>query len=394
MTMLARVPGWMQLVGPRWEELRNLIIMRADDGNQPVGLYVEREVRRREGKPNRLFRETRGKVRRAHGAGPQPVQSIRAYAHDVGSEGIVAQLASELCRQRPKQLLDHPGPDTIRKLKVRRFFLLTDFIGSGQRARTYLDAAWRVRSVRSWWSARRVKGMSFEVLAFASTSDGRACVEDHPAAPQVSVVTGCPTVASVFTGERRTVIRDLCLRYNPLGGDPIESLGYRGGGALIAFAHGAPNNCPRILHKRSARWVPLFPMRVTAAIRSTFVEDDAEAIKARLHAMRQARLAEALHVAALGPHSHANVLLLAALARGPRHDEALSGRTGMTLFEVKRALNTARKHSWIDVARRLTDAGQAELAAARRAAPPDPLPPKAKTVYFPTALRVPVVLPS
>ena len=342
----------------------------------------------------RVFRETRTKVRRAHGAGPQPVHSLRAYAHRVGSEGIVAQLASELCRQWPKKLLDHPGPDAIRKMKVRRFFLLTDFIGSGERARTYLDAAWRVRSVRSWWSARRTKGLSFEVLAFAGTPDGRAYVEDHPSAPRVSLVTSCPTVESAFSGERRTAIRDLCLRYDPLGRIQSSSLGYHGTGALIAFAHGAPNNCPRILHSRSAAWAPLFPKRVTSATRSTFVKDDADAIRARLLAMRQARLAEALNVAALGPRNRANILLLAALARGPRHSEALSGRTGLTLFEVGSAVAQTRKSGWIDGRRRLTDAGQAELAAARRVEPPASLPSQAKTLYFPTALRAPVGLPS
>src|SRR5205085_5170890 len=99
-------------------------------------------------------------------------------------------------------------------------------IGSGQRARTYLDSAWRVCSVRSWWSARRVKGLSFEVIAFAGTTVGRAYVEDHPSAPRVSVVTSCPTVDSAFSGERRDAIRDLCLRYDPLGRDPIESFGH------------------------------------------------------------------------------------------------------------------------------------------------------------------------
>src|ERR1700735_2607964 len=113
------------------ECLRDLILQRAADGGRPIGLYVEREVRRQAGKPEPLFQETSTNVQRAHGAGPQPVQSLGAHARDIGSEGIVAQLASELCRLRPRQLLDHPGPDAIRKMKGRRFFLLTEFIDSG-----------------------------------------------------------------------------------------------------------------------------------------------------------------------------------------------------------------------------------------------------------------------
>jgi len=99
----------------------------------------------------------------------------------------VAQLVSEVCRAHPQQVFNHPGPDAIRKRRIRRFVLVTDFIGSGKRARTYLQAAWRVRSVRSWWSARATKGLSFEVVAYAATQSGRAVVERHPSRPEVHV---------------------------------------------------------------------------------------------------------------------------------------------------------------------------------------------------------------
>jgi hypothetical protein len=128
------------------ERLRELIISTQRTGGAPVGLYAERELRHRFGVPHRLFKEKGRKHKRAVGGGPQPVRPTKAYDPRVGSEGIVAQLVSELCREHPTKFYSHPGPDTIRAKNIRRFLLVTDFIGSGTRAWRYLEAAWRVKS--------------------------------------------------------------------------------------------------------------------------------------------------------------------------------------------------------------------------------------------------------
>src|SRR5258708_358000 len=61
------------------ERLKRLIVECIKSGAGPVGLYVEREVRRHKGTPNRLFKESTTKVKRAFGAGPTPVQPVKAY---------------------------------------------------------------------------------------------------------------------------------------------------------------------------------------------------------------------------------------------------------------------------------------------------------------------------
>jgi hypothetical protein len=134
-------------------------------------LFKEEKIKLKEKKKYRL---------RAYGIGPSPIKPTKAYDPQVGSEGLVAHLATELCREFPKSFFSHPGPATIRKHRIRRFMLLTDFVGSGKRVRTYIEAAWRVRSVRSWWSAGIAKGLRFEVVAYAATLGGRQNVEDHP----------------------------------------------------------------------------------------------------------------------------------------------------------------------------------------------------------------------
>jgi hypothetical protein len=367
------------------DRLRDLILHRLREGQAPIGLYVERELRHRYGVPFRLFKESATKVHRAYGVGPKPVEPTKSYDADVGSEGIVAQLVSELSRAHPKQIFNHPGPDAIRKRRIRRFILVTDFIGSGKRASTYLEAAWRVRSVRSWWSARARTGLSFEVLAYAATPQGRYVVERHSCRPAVHVVIGCPTINTAFSDRK---VRDLCNKYSPSKVMPPTGYGY--GGALIAFAHGVPNNAPLILFKRSSSWAPLFPARVTAGTRRHFqTEPEAEEVHAHLMAMRQARLAEAGSVEGAKPHARNLLLVLAALSRSPREVEALSRKTGLTVLEVEAALTSAFKGGWIDGQNRLTDSGHAELAQARRSSASAPSLAKAVPFYYPKSLRAP-----
>ena len=123
------------------DELRALILQKSD-GDSPIGLYAERELNHRGGVPHRLFKEPRRKVRRAEGSGPQPVKPTKAYDPSVGSEGLIAQLITELCREFPSKFMNHPGPDKIREKRMRRFMVVTDLIGSGDRAYNYLQAAW------------------------------------------------------------------------------------------------------------------------------------------------------------------------------------------------------------------------------------------------------------
>jgi hypothetical protein len=183
------------------------------------------------------------------------------------------------------------------------------------------------------------------------------------------------------------------VRYDPGNHDPIDALGYDGVGALIAFAHGVPNNAPRILYKRGTRWAPLFAARVTSSARHHFSEDEKSAavVEARLLELRQTRLARAGWLEKTKPHVRAILLILSALSRPPRHDEALSRKPGLPVLEVRQCIARAVAQGWIDDARRLTASGQAELAHARK--PPRttvPLPTEPEESYYPKSLRSPV----
>lgn len=364
---------------------------RVEDGYDPVGLYAEREVRKHSGKANRLFKESRTKIRRAHGVGPQPVQPVRSFDPDVGSEAIVAHLVSELEREQPKRFVSHPGPDKIRRMKVRRFILVTDFIGSGARASTYLDAAWRVKSVKSWRSSRPQHGWRFEVVAYSGTERGVAKVEGHPSRPKVTLVTACPTIFNRFSKADTERLEEICRSHCP-GTAAKESLGFLETGALIAFAHGMPNNCPLVFHERTGTWEPLFPKRLTTVLRPSFQElSPAKRVRERLMYMRQLKLAQSAKVTALDPRKQGLVSVLAALSHPPRTTAHISLKTGLTLREVDDFLAHALKNAWVDGNNRLTDHGHNEL---RSLGQPDriiDLPRESDLPYCPVQLRAPQV---
>src|SRR3546814_19973514 len=116
-------------------------------------------------------------------------------------------------------------------------------IGSGHRVWRYLEAAWRVRSVRSWWSGGFLR---FAVLSYAGTDSGEKTVVRHPCQPEVFQVMAAPTIRSAFTQIKAQQLERLCETYDPsiededkaswqFGGAP---LGYDGTGAMLVFAHG------------------------------------------------------------------------------------------------------------------------------------------------------------
>jgi|HubBroStandDraft_4_1064222.scaffolds.fasta_scaffold01242_4 hypothetical protein len=373
-------------------KLRNLVMDTAAGNREPIGLYVEREVPKRNGEPLRLFRESRTKAKRAYGGGPQLVRPLRAYNPLVGSEGIVAQLVSELCSLYPHRFLASPGPDQIRRYRVRRFVLVTDFIGSGTRAFQFMEAAWKVKSVRSWWSAKKTCGMDFEVVAFAATQQGLLHVQQHPACPIVTVAEATPTVQSLGYPAQIADFSKLCQKYSPPKPRSIRPLGYKDGGALLAFSHGVPNNAPKLLFGTGGGWTPLFPSRVTSESRSTFGRQPTQSdVAKRLIRLGQVRLASAHAIAGSAKRRQDILLLLSALGRSPRYDLVLSARTGLSIDAIQEMLRTLITIGLVTANRRLTNGGRAEILYARKTTPArrPVLHFRAPDTYYPKRLRAP-----
>jgi hypothetical protein len=374
-----------------------MLLAQVYAGGGPVALYAEREVKMRTGRALALFKQPAKPVRRATGVGPQPIKPKLPWIPDVGSEGIVATLITEIARANKGLVFSHPGPGLIRKHRIRRFIVVTDFVGSGTRVLRYLDAAWQVWSVRSWWSARATTGLRFAVAAYSATKYGQLAVEAHVSKPSILMVTPCPVIESKLSESIAKQVKEICIECDPIKSDEIASLGFLGTGALIAFAHGAPNNVPRILTeqscaKRTPKYIPLFLKRTTALSRSTFSAalSSNDKLRSALVELGQRRLASSQVAMELAVPQLRLLLTLSALTRPPRGIIPMAGRTGLTIIEVERALAELRRLQWIDIRHRLTDQGQAQLRHSRRLGRQRPaVPPLNKVYYYPSSLRAP-----
>ena len=376
------------------EAMMKLIRSRIEMGDTPVGLFVETERGHRKGKAHRLFCEPRRKHRRAVGRGPDIIKPSRTVDPEVGSEGLIANMVTGVVRQCGKRARIHPGPNLIRSCKIRRFILVTDFIGSGNRATRYLDAAWQVRSVRSWWSARRTKGMEFEVVAYSATEAGLRKIKSHPTMPRVEVVEGCPTIEQAFEYfDVRCRMRDLCRKYGS-GISNFDPLGYGGAEALISFAHGMPNNAPAIFHRdsnlNSKPWLPLYPKRVTSGrgrgASGSVKQRDAVQLDLLRRVKKNVLGSECYLSAPVALRDAVRVLL--SLDRAPRNETVVSARTGLSVSRVQEEIARIRTYGWVDEHYRITDRGRRELGRLSTPEKKDvQLPPVG--IYIPRSLRAP-----
>jgi len=372
-------------------DLTRVLEDRLRIGPNPVALYNETERKKWKGQPNRLFPETsrasktqKGtKTVRAYGrVGPPLVPRQRQVAEEIGSEGVVANVLTQLHKRHRKSTLLNPGADIIREKRARRFVLVTDFIGSGDRVINYLNAAWRLRTVRSWWSRRSHSGLCFEVVAYAGTEAGVERVKDHASSPTVSLVTRCPTIQTVFPPGKAKQMNQLCHRYAPPGSKP---LGYGEVGALLAFDHGMPNNAPSMFWKDARRWSALVPARASSTAGSPYQEPHTpEKERARIEASAKASDTGAI----LRPTS-LETIILSALRRSPRHSEAISGRLGMNVDDVSEILDRLKGWGWINASHQLTERGRMVASRLIRQDRKSPLPQGDDTMYFPNALRAP-----
>lgn len=372
------------------DTLTNLAI--ANPGLLPMGLYAERDTRTRQGRPNRLFKESSKKPVRAFGGGPSPIKPTRSDAPEVGSEGIVGNLITEICRSNRSTFISHPGPNLIRKKKIRSFVIVADIIGSGRRTSLYLESAWRIASVKSWHS---LKLLNFIIVSFTATQKGSTRLRNHSSTPLVKTVTACPTITDL-PSELAERCRDICRRYDPKPKRKNEEgshLGYQRGGALIAFAHGCPNNVPNIFHYSGGprQWKALFPHRVNPlppAKPAGEWSPDAVIQQLTILGLRYE------HASALVRRTHKDghqiLLFLQATRRGPKEEDALARRTELSVLQIRKLRDQALQHRWISVQGRLTDSGASQLRTPRATKiPVVPVSSGNEIEYYPKALRAP-----
>ena len=354
----------------------------------PIGLYTERSIQRWRGKPNRLFEESRTKPKRAYGHGPLTIPAGRADARDTGSEGLLATLITSWVRNDEARFFNHPGPDQIRKNQIRHHVVVTDFIGSGNRACENLDSVWRLATSKSW---RSYGLMSYAVLAYSAMKNGVRRTKHHRSRPTVHFHCGCPTIDQLPLADARA-IKQLLRRYGPQPrSDHKTPLGYQNGGALILFDHGIPNNAPLLLHEQTPRWTPLFPKRSIVSQRfRKKLEERTKDIQKALASLQEKRLAESPRLARLDIDIQDRVFVLACLKWHPRTPLVISARTNLPLNAVEAIIIRAQADGLVDGCLKLTDLAYQTFDYLRQSDLVQPPPIKTnESFYCPQSLRSP-----
>jgi hypothetical protein len=385
--MLAHIKGHAQQLSPE----------------RPVALYVERELRQRAGKSQYAFHEKSTKllnsarrVLRSYGpaAKIKVIQQARTVSPEIGSEGIIANILTQLQRDSRERFILNAGPEVIRKAgqQIRVAFVVCDFIGTGTRVRRFLDAFWRMATVKSWNSLKLLK---FHVLAYSGTPEGIAAIRTHPSMPEVHWIAPCPTIDTEYSPAEANVLRKIFIDHDPIDSDPVESLGYGGQGVMLVFAHGCPNNAPRVLYKKGRgrrKWKPLLRERGNT-LEYLANNDDLKRRLTRFDKLAPAAIASRLRAAALSSEGIDRLLVLTALKAGHRFNENISHATGLDLADVEKAVKVLHQLGWISSRNRLTSEGHRNLTLAG----PIKLQSKKKTsgffderVYYPKSLRPPL----
>ncbi|MDY6976730.1 MAG: hypothetical protein SVW51_10980 [Pseudomonadota bacterium] len=104
--------------------LRESIEEHAKEFKGPIGLLIERELRRNGHGVQRFYKQKKN-PKQAFGAALQPIESKKYSKHQVGSEGIIASLATELSREHSSKFFLHPTVKQLKELKIEAFFILT-----------------------------------------------------------------------------------------------------------------------------------------------------------------------------------------------------------------------------------------------------------------------------
>lgn len=362
---------------------------------QPSALFIERELQSTKATlPPPIYKQkktlnpiSKKKHKRAHGAAIQAIKSLRYTSQDIGSEALTAHVASTLCRKNDRRFLLHPTAENVRNSKVRNFVIVTDFIGSGDRARTLLDAMWNVASIRSWHSGKFIK---FWVMAYSGTDIGVHNVRSHRFSPNVHIVNERPTLFNSF-GEGKDEMIELCKKYGYFSKDP---LGWKKTAALLAFEHGAPNNMPAIFVSGKSRgakkWTPLFPKRVTETLWRTAEVDMSEVISHALDELNIPEISKSPRFRRSNTKDKSAFIILLAHAQGKRRLAELRRVLPLSLDVLISAKDRAVSRGWLTRSGALTLAGHKAIRLLRRQGRKNFVAPDPFASYYPTQLRAPL----
>lgn len=324
----------------------------------PIALYAVREIPRTE--PRTYFEFAAGN--------PQGINAV-APGSDLGSEARIAALIRSLALAQPDKILNHPTLADLRSKRVKAILVLDDLVGSGKRTSDFVQAIWRDRSIRSWWSRQDIRLFA---VAYAATTAGAKLLARHRSSPEIEFVRDCPTLESLSIPESRVdALNSLMTTYSESLTHNKMPLGYKNIGSLLVFEHGCPNNAPAVFWsppKPGKLWEPLFPGRaVLSQEKSAFpLEVQQQDAVLLLHLAGQARTAAAWDARGASPLGSSEGLTLALLAKGYRRVDAIAYATSLDQQACRSLLERCIDWGLVTTTLRLTDRGRKELRAFER----------------------------
>jgi hypothetical protein len=359
-------------------DIRALLEASAHDSKHPLGLYAAREVKEATYFPRDKRRKPTSVVGR-----------------DVGSEGMIATLITDLCRERPTAFVNHPSFAKLKKDACDRIIIVDDVSLSGMRVAAMMRAIRRSPTFRSWYSFAWI---TFGIVAYAVTQSAedfvRKAARLRHGKPQLHPLSvRCaqrpewwPRSLSV---EEEKAVEELCVTYGKEHKIPWKfHKGYRAGMARIVFERSCPNNAPGLLWYKTRTWRPLFPNRSVPLSLAPLFDSGSDPSK-------QADRARAILGERFDPERHlldikdANLLLLlATLRKKIRSVDRIANVLSLPAYVVHQLLEKANKHGYVDPFGALTGSGVAELRHATRAGRLATEPPlRGDAMYYPSQLR-------
>jgi hypothetical protein len=351
-----------------------------------IALYAEREFQQSAIFSSERLPDRHGRLRwRAIGrSGPPAVNPVRGRSR-VGSEGLVAFLASQQKDAWPKIFVNHPGPDRLRakSAPAGEIIVVTDFIGSGSRIRSLLDKFWAVPTVRSWVSRKLVK---FRVVAAAATNSGLTKVRSHRLHPEVISEWIAPVVNRSASASWYLPWCRLMENYGPAAGRGSGRYGFGDEAALIAFSYRIPNNTPAIIHQSEGGWRALYDGPVPPALHALF------GVRSMAKIVADAATDNGIPLPPSLTEEERKMVVVLSVLRGRWHrgsETALAARTGMAVPLLMDILCEALAKGLITNTGRLTDRGYAFLEAGGVYERKTPIIATVQKPYYPEALRIP-----
>lgn len=226
-------------------------------------------------------------------------------------------------------------------------------------------------------------------MAYSGTEQGIRKVRAHRFAPNVRVVTECPTLFNSFDEDLDEMV-ELCETYGAHSQNP---LGWQNTAALLAFEHGAPNNMPAIFvsekNTGTTRWAPLFPKRVTQNLWQSPQINMGSIIRNALDALKLNEISKSPRFQNTSDENKSAIIILLAHSQGRRRIAELRRVLPLSLDSLISVKDRAIRRGWITETGALTLAGHKAIRFLRRQGRKFFVAADPFASYYPQQLRAP-----